>query len=89
MEKFDFVINLQTLAETSGLLIGISSSLQTVGTDVVKALNDVKVVTNILSNMRQDSEESFGKIFDAAAKLAADMNVTVDKPRVAKRSVYR
>ena len=39
--------------------------------------------------MRQDSEESFGKIFDAAAKLAADMNVTVDKPRVAKRSVYR
>jgi hypothetical protein len=88
--KFEFLINLQALADTSGLLmIGVSRSLQTVGTDIIRALHEVKTLQNILDSMRINSEESFGKIFEAAENLANDMNVTVEKPRIAKRSVYR
>jgi hypothetical protein len=39
--------------------------------------------------MRESSEKSFAKIFDSAQKLAHGMNIEVEKPRVAKRSVYR
>lgn len=89
IEKFQFLISLQTLAETSGLLIGVSRSLQNVGSDIIKALDDVQTVKDVLLSMRQDSEASFQKIYDAAENLAKDMNVQVDKPRVARRSVYR
>ena len=89
LEKLEFLVNLQALCETSGLLIGISRSLQKVGTDIVQALGDVKGVTEILQGMRENSEKSFAKIFDSALKLAQGMNIEVEKPRVAKRSVYR
>ena len=46
-------------------------------------------MADILTIMRQNSKESFGKITNAAVKLAADVNIAVDKPRVAKRSVRR
>ena len=89
IEKFEFLISLQALAETSGLLIGVSRSLQNVGSDIIKALDDVNSVKDIFQGMRQDSEASFQKIYDAAEKLAKDMSVPVGKPRVARRSVYR
>jgi hypothetical protein len=44
IEKFEFLVSLQSLAETSGLLIGVSRSLQAVGTDIIKALGDVYVL---------------------------------------------
>ena len=44
---------------------------------------------DILTIVRRNSEESFSKIMDAAVKMAKDMNIAVDKPCVAKRSVYR
>ena len=89
LEKFEFVVNLQALAATSGLLVGISRSLQTVGMDIVQALDDVRAIKDILQSMRESSEKSFAKIFDSAQKLALGMNIEVEKPRVAKRSVYR
>ena len=89
LEKFEFCINLHALAATSGLLISISRSLQMVGTDIIKALDETKGVADILANMRRNSEESFGKIMDDAVTMANDMNIAVNKPRVAKRSVYR
>jgi len=39
--------------------------------------------------MRTNVEELFAKVFEAAKKLAAVMNVKVKKPRTPKRSVYR
>ena len=59
------------------------------GSDIIKALDEVKGVADILAIMHQNYEESLGKIMDAAAKMAEDMNIAVDKPRVAKRSVHR
>lgn len=88
IEKFEFLVSLQSLAETSGLLIGVSRSLQAVGTDIIKALGDVKCIAEILINMRQSSEDSFQKIFNAAEKLANSMKVAVEKPRTVGRSVF-
>jgi len=39
--------------------------------------------------MRSDVDESFHSIFCRATKLAEAMAVTVDRPRIVKRSVYR
>jgi hypothetical protein len=52
-------------------------------------LADVKGVTEILQGMRENSEKSFVEIFDSALKLAQGMSIEVEKPRIAKRSVYR
>jgi hypothetical protein len=38
--------------------------------------------------MRQSSEDSFQKIFNAAEKLANSMKVAVEKPRTVRRSVF-
>ena len=55
LEKFEFVINRHALAETSGLLIDISRSLQTVGSDIIKALDEVKGAADILAIMHPNS----------------------------------
>ena len=49
----------------------------------------IKDVVDIFVIMRQNSEESFGAIMNIAVKMAEDMNIAVDKSRVAKRSVYQ
>ena len=74
---------------SSGLLIDISRSLQTVGSDIIKALDEIKGVVDILVSICQNSEESFGKIMKAAVKTTEDMKSAVDKSRFTKRSVYR
>ena len=78
---------LHTLAESSALLISISRSLQTVGSYIIKELDELKGVADSFAIMRQNSEESFGKIMDAAVKMAEDMNIAVYKYRIAKRSL--
>jgi len=60
-----------------------------VGADIVKALDNVRNIKDIFVGMHQNSQRSFKKIYDAAVKLATSMNVLVDKPRLAKRSVFR
>ena len=70
IEKFEFLVNLQALAETSGVLIGVSRSLQAVGIDFVTGFNDVMTVKEVLKAMRQKPEESFVSVFQAAEKLA-------------------
>ena len=79
--KFKFLVNLHALVETSGLLIGISRSFQTVGSDIIKALDEIKEVADIQTVRRQNSEESFDKIMDAGVKIVEDMNTAVDKSR--------
>ena len=63
-------------------------SLQTVGRDIIKAFDEIKGIADILAIMRQNLEESFEKIMVAAVKIAEDTNIAVNKPRVAKQSVY-
>ena len=85
----DIFCHLWRKTETSGLLVGISRSLQIVGSNIIKALDEIKGVADILAIMLQNSEESFDKIMDAADKMAKDMNIAVDKSRLVKRSVYQ
>ena len=59
------------------------------GSDIIKALDKIKGVVDIFAIKRQNPEESFGTIVNTAFNLAEDMNIAVDKSRVAKRSVYQ
>jgi hypothetical protein len=89
MEKFEFLVTLQAVSETSGVLIGVSRSLQAEGIDFVRGLNDITTVKEALVAMRQNVEEAFMTVFGAAEKLATDMHVSIEKPRIPRRSVYR
>ena len=61
-----------------GKQIGISGRLQTVGSDIIKALEETKSQRSWqMTSMRQTSEEPFGKIMAAAVKMAEDMNTAV------------
>ena len=44
-------------------------------------MDEIKGAADILTLMRQNSEESFGKMTDAAVKMVKDMNTAVDKLR--------
>ena len=59
------------------------------GSDIIKALDKIKGMVNIFAIMRQNSEESFGKIMNTAVKMAEDMDIAVDKSRIAKQLVYQ
>ena len=57
------------------------------GCDINKASDEIKGMVDIFAIMRQNSEERFGKIMDAAVKMAKDTNTAVEKSRVAKQSM--
>lgn len=82
-------MNLQAPAETNGVLIVVSQRLQALDIDFVTGFNYVMAVKEVLGAMCQKPVESFASVFQAAEKLATDMHLTIAKPRIPKRSVYR
>jgi len=89
IEKFQFIAVLQTICEVSALLVGVSRQLQSPNRDIIKALSYVNELVVLLSNMRDNAEQRFKDIFGRAVALAEKMSVPVEKPRIAKRSIYR
>ena len=63
----------------AAVVIGFSRSLKTVDSDIVKALDEIKGVADILIIVRQNSKESFCEIMDSAVKMADDMNTAAGK----------
>ena len=89
IENFQFIVTLQTFSEISGLLIGVSRQLQSPNRDVIKALSYIHEIDEIISNKRQNVDCSFHEIFTKAEILAGKMNVSIKRPRIVKRSMYR
>jgi hypothetical protein len=92
ISRFDFIITLQALSKLSALLINVSRSLQQPGIDIMKALDDIRLVEKkTISRLRTDIDVEFAAINNAACVLANQLNITVSKPRVRAggRSVYR
>jgi hypothetical protein len=91
ISRFDFIITLQALSKLSALLINVSRSLQQPGIDIMKALDDIRLVEKTLSRLRTNIDVEFATIYNAACVLANQLNITVSKPRVRAggRSAYR
>eukprot|EP00057_Strongylocentrotus_purpuratus_P011007 XP_011665481.1 PREDICTED: zinc finger MYM-type protein 1-like [Strongylocentrotus purpuratus] len=85
--SFDFLVSLHILAKVSGILLPASRGMQAVGLDLVEAVTLVKHATDVLGSWRND--DTFDHLFDNAEKMASDLDVTVERPRTASRSVYR
>ena len=73
----------------SSMIIGLSRSLQKPGIYIIKALTDVTLAEPALVNVRNNSDMEFALIYNDAAKLAARLTITINKPRTLQRSVYR
>ena len=59
---------------------------QHIGSDIIKVLYEINGEADILAIMRQNSEESFGKMMDTV-KMIEDMNIELDKQRCEVNSV--
>ena len=88
MKNFDFIIALHALAKVAGCLRPLSTAIQQVGLDVLKAVSDVLDVIGLLQKYRNDSE-CFIALFQSAVGTAKLLEITVKKPRTVGRSVYR
>ena len=69
-------------------MLPMTRSLQTVGIDMVEAMDGVDNLISSLQSMR--SEECFSRLFTEASAVATTiLNIDLVKPRTASRSVYR
>ena len=84
----DFVVSLVILENISGLMLPLTRNLQTVGLDLIEAMDGVDNLLASLRNMR--SAECFSKLFAEASDVATTiLEITIVKPRTSVRSVYR
>ena len=88
VKDFDFIIALHALAKVAGCLRPLSTAIQQVGLDVLKAVNDVIDVSGLLQKYRNDAD-CFTTLFQSAVETANLLDITVNKPRTVGRSVYR
>jgi len=82
------MIALHALAKVAGCLRPLSTAIQQVGLDVLKAVNDVIDVSGLLQKYRNDAD-CFTTLFQSAVVTANLLDITVNKPRTVGRSVYR
>ena len=90
ISSLEFIVALQALSKLSSLLINVSRSLQQPGIDIMKALDDVRLVERTISRMRANIESELVVIYNAGCDMASRLNITICMPRVCSggRSVY-
>lgn len=92
LSSFTFIFALHALSKVSGVLRPAARQLQEVRLDLVKAMSDIENVYSLLSKWRLDIDQpndGFSTVFQDAVKMAESLNIAVEKPRIAQRSVFR
>ena len=89
IEHFQFIVTLQTCSEISSFVIGVPRQLQSPNRDVIKALPYIHELDEIISNRRQNLVCSFHEIFTKAEIMVDKVNVSIKRPRIVERSMYR
>ena len=84
-----FVICLVVLESITALMHPISESLQKVGNDIIKSLNEIDELVELLSNWRLTAESKFSELFIKAETYGDMLGVTLTAPRIPHRSVFR
>jgi hypothetical protein len=90
LEKFDFIITfLLTVYQFLSHLAGITVKLQSTSIDIVQAFGMVDEVKTVYNELRETIDEDFGKIYEQAVRMAAQIDVQPAKPRAAGRQQHR
>jgi hypothetical protein len=83
----DFIVSLIVLETLSALLLPTTRALQKKDVNLTEALRNLGDLLISIKNLR--TAETFSKLFEEAGQLAKLLDVTLTKPRTAKRSVHR
>ena len=89
ISEFEFLVALEILARMSGHLIVLSKSLQSVGKDLAKALQEIDNVVRIIEEERDNVDEAFVSLYEKVLERAALVEIQEAKPRAPKRSRHR
>lgn len=84
-----FIIALYVIEKLFSYTVKLSQFLQTVNTDIVKALGYIESITKSISNLRQNSETEFKSIFDKVKEICEKYEINIKIPRITKTQIYR
>lgn len=85
----EFIISLHSLSSLLCVTACVSKLLQSVNSDVSKA---VDIITDILSNLeekRKNCDEEFKSLFRDARIQMTELDIELKKPRIASRQIFR
>ena len=71
------------------LTLPVSIMLQTKEQDLTEACDIVESLHDILQRMRGNNEQEFHDIFTNASKLAADLDIHLQMPRIVRKQTQR
>ena len=89
ISDFEFVVALEVLTRMSSHLLILSKSLQTVGKDLAKALQEIDNVIKIIEEERANVDEAFASLYGKVLERAELLSIQEAKPRTAQRSRHR
>jgi hypothetical protein len=89
LTSFDFILAMNVLSQVCGILRPATRAVQEIGLDIVRALDDINRVKDVLLSWRENSDIFHREVFSKAVSMAESIEVEVKKPRVASRCVYR
>lgn len=69
--------------------IGLCRFLQSDDIDLKNALDEADKVLGILNEMRDEADSEFAVLFSSVSELCAELGISIEKPRLAKRQTAR
>lgn len=87
--KFEFIVGLFCLCDILSLTHTLSVILQKESIDLAKASNMIDTLLLTFRNRRQKAEENFRSIYSDTKKMAVELEVDEEKPRICGRQTKR
>ena len=89
LTKFEFVIGMIALYRLLHPVAGITQKLQGRTIDVIDAYQNVNTCIEDIQLLRENVDQESDVIFKQAVRMADQLNVEPNIPRVAKKQIYR
>ena len=86
---FEFITVFLTIYQYLSHLAGITVKLQKCALDIVEAYEQIKEVSKMFRNERQNIDSGFGKIYDHAIRIAEKIGTTAEMPCIVSRQQHR
>lgn len=86
--NFSFIMCITVVRHYLAYTKPVSLALQSVGCDLHKAMNESKMLLQLLKNKR-NNDDSVNSLLEQASSVADDLQVQITVPRQAKRQTHR
>lgn len=87
--KFDFILGVAVCSFVLNLTNSLSSYLQTVNLDIIKAYEHINLIISKMNGIRKNAEKEFDDLFEEASELAIRFGIEPKLPRVVGTQKYR